>query len=247
MLVSIIMPVFNGIEFLQESIDSILNQTHEDFEFIILDDGSTEPVYDLIENCLDTRIRLFRNDKNIGLTKSLNICLDKVRGDFIVRHDADDVSHSTRIEEQLKLFKSDSNLDSNIGFVGCWVEAIDIYGSHIKGFVDSCHCSDDDLKTKYPKILCMPDASTIYSKEAIRKVGYFDARLYLGQTYNYSLRVLNYFSGGIVPKILYSARQHENQTGRRTRQKLKSENKSISWSALAQQRANEFPIIKERQ
>ena len=247
MLVSVIMPVFNGIQFLQESIDSILNQSHEDFEFIIIDDGSTEPVYDLIENCLDTRIRFFRNDKNIGLTKSLNICLDKVRGDFVVRHDADDISFPTRIEKQLELFTQDSNLftqDSNIGFVGCWANTIDMYGNRIKGFVDSCNCSDDDLTLKYPKILCMTDPTSIYSAEAIRKIGYFDDKLYLGQTYNYNLRIQKYFRYRVAKQILYSRRTWDGAVGTRTRKKLKSENKSISWSALAQQRAIEFPIIK---
>jgi len=66
MLVSIIMPIFNGIQFLHKSIESILSQSHSDLEFIILDDCSTEPVWDLIQSYNDTRIVAFRNDKNIG-------------------------------------------------------------------------------------------------------------------------------------------------------------------------------------
>ncbi|GAH17447.1 unnamed protein product [marine sediment metagenome] len=100
MLVSVIMPVFNSIQFLHESIQSILNQSYPYLEFIILDDCSEEPVFDLIKSYKDTRIVALRNSKNLGLTKSLNICLDKVRGDFVVRHDSDDISLPNRIEEQ---------------------------------------------------------------------------------------------------------------------------------------------------
>lgn len=238
MLVSVIMPVFNSMQFLQESIDSILNQSHKDFEFIILDDGSTEPVWDLIQSCLDTRIITIRNAKNIGLTKSLNICLDKVRGEFIVRHDSDDVSLPTRIEEQLNFF------EEGIGFVTCWFDNI----VKKNGIWKTKNCKKgrmpaEDLLSKYTIKNCGNDPGTIYSVEAVRKVGYFDERLYLSQTYNYNRRVQRFFKSKVLPKVLYLRRKWPGQVGKRVR-KSYSEYKNVNWHNLANEYADERPIIK---
>ncbi len=240
-LVSVVMPVYNGIQFLQESIDSILEQSHDELEFIIIDDASTEPVLDLINSCHDTRIVVRQTIKNIGLTKCLNIGFAMAHGDYIVRHDADDISFAIRIEEQLKLFKEDT------GFVGCWASSINANNEFVKGFVDEhCCCDDEDLIFKYPNELCMADATTMYSKEAVEKVGQFDEMMYLGQTYNYNLRVLKFFNAKVVPEVLYLARQHERQTGREIRREMRPLIGGFSWSTFAQDRANMFSIIPWR-
>ena len=242
MLVSIIMPVFNSIAFLQESIDSILCQTHEDFEFIIIDDGSTEPVWDLINNCLDTRIKAFRNPKNIGLTKSLNICLDKVRGEFVVRNDSDDLSSPDRIEKQLKYFRED------VGFVTCWNDVIKFHEGkwwcHPSG--NRCRITDNDLFGRYRVRNCGNDAGTTYSIEAVRKIGYFDEKLYLGQTYNYNRRIQKFFVGRVVPQILYLRRDWPDRVGKRAR-RLMPEYRGINWSDLSNEYAKANPIITERE
>lgn len=239
-MISVIMPVYNGIEWLQEAIDSILTQTYSDFKFIIIDDGSTEPVMDLITSCFDMRIIALRNKENIGLTKSLNICLDIAQGDFIARMDSDDIAHPDRFEKQLKLF------DEGIGLVGCWGQSIDDNGNLVKDFVDiHCRCSDEDLKNKFQAFPCVVDPSSIYSRAAIEKIGYFDPSLYLGQTYNYNLRILKYFEGKIVPEILYTRRLWEGQVGKRIR-RANQEAHDVSWTALAHQQVKENPIIEVR-
>ncbi len=135
--VSVIMSVYNGIQFLGRAIESILAQTEEDFEFIIIDDGSTEPVYDKIKSYPDDRIRAYRKGKNRGLTVRLNTCLQLAKGDFIVRMDGDDISLPQRIEKQVAKF------EEGVGFVGCWASSIDAMGKPIQHFVDlSCRCSD---------------------------------------------------------------------------------------------------------
>lgn len=102
--ISVIMSVYNEkISYLKESIDSILNQTYKNFEFIIIDDCSTNK--ECIELLLsyekqDRRIKLIHNKKNLGLTKSLNIALKNSRGIYIARMDSDDISIPTRFSEQ---------------------------------------------------------------------------------------------------------------------------------------------------
>ena len=85
--VSVLISVYNGEYYLKEAVDSILNQTFRDFEFIIIDDGSTDNTNHIIKSYSDFRIRLIENEKNIGLTKSLNRGIDLCRGEYIARMD----------------------------------------------------------------------------------------------------------------------------------------------------------------
>ncbi|WP_368252742.1 glycosyltransferase family 2 protein, partial [Clostridium perfringens] len=101
-LVSIIMPVYNGSKYIEEAINSILNQSYKKIELIIVDDGSTDDTLSVIENINDDRIRIFRNIKNMGLPYSRNKGLDMASGEYIALLDADDIAFTNRIEKQLK-------------------------------------------------------------------------------------------------------------------------------------------------
>jgi hypothetical protein len=96
------MSVYNGERHLREAIDSILVQTFTDFEFIIVDDGSTDRTAAILDDYMDPRIRRITNTTNIGLTKSLNIGLAACRGEFVARMDADDVSLPERLDRQVQ-------------------------------------------------------------------------------------------------------------------------------------------------
>jgi len=98
--ISVVMSVYNGEEFLQESVESILNQTFTDFEFIIINDGSTDSTPKILEEyaARDKRIVLIQQE-NMGLTRSLNKGIKVARGKFIARHDADDISFINRLEK----------------------------------------------------------------------------------------------------------------------------------------------------
>ena len=97
------MSVYNGSRYLQESVESILNQTFTDFEFIIIDDGSTDNTWEILTKYADQdqRIKLFKNEENIGLTKSLNKGLMLAQGEYVARQDADDISLPERFEKQV--------------------------------------------------------------------------------------------------------------------------------------------------
>ena len=108
--VSVIMAVFNGEAYLRETIDSILAQTYKDFEFVIVNDASTDNTRDIILSYSDERIKLFDNPENIGLASTLNRCLEEAKGKWIVRTDADDYHELDRIELQVK-YAEENNLD----------------------------------------------------------------------------------------------------------------------------------------
>jgi len=101
--VSVIMSVYNNESFLDISVNSILEQTFKDFEFIIINDGSTDKSLDLLKNFQERDSRIVIVDqKNMGLTRSLNRCIDLARGYFLARQDADDYSFSQRLEVMYK-------------------------------------------------------------------------------------------------------------------------------------------------
>jgi glycosyltransferase involved in cell wall biosynthesis len=130
--VSVLMSVYNGESHLGEAVESILNQTFTDFEFIIVDDRSTDSTWSILSEyaARDKRIVLQQNKNNIGLAKSLNKGLAIARGEYIARQDADDISLSVRFANQVEYL--DKNIE--IGVLGTEVELIDDRGRPILDF-----------------------------------------------------------------------------------------------------------------
>ena len=122
--VSVIMSVYNGLPYLREAIDSILQQTYEDFEFLIIDDGSVDGSRDAVLSYDDPRMELLANETNRGLPASLNRGIATARGKYIARQDADDISMPDRLQQQVHW------LDTNdsTGVVGTWTVEMDVYG-----------------------------------------------------------------------------------------------------------------------
>lgn len=118
--VTVLMPVYNSAPYLAEAIQSVLQQTFTDFEFLIIDDGSTDDSAKVIQRFNDTRIRLFQNSTNLGLVASLNMGIKIARGEFIARMDADDVCLPERLTIQVAFFEA----HQEIGICGTWVEVI---------------------------------------------------------------------------------------------------------------------------
>jgi glycosyltransferase involved in cell wall biosynthesis len=111
------MPVYNASAFLPEAIDSILQQTLTDFEFLIIDDGSVDGTSTIIEGYNDTRIKHIKLPVNGGIVNALNKGLSLAQGEYIVRMDGDDIAVSTRIERQVAFMDT----HPEIGAAGSWV------------------------------------------------------------------------------------------------------------------------------
>ena len=106
-LISVIMSVYNDADNLDSSINSILNQDFQDFEFLIMNDCSTDESLNILNSySQDNRIKVFQNERNLGLTKSLNVLLNESKGTFIARQDSDDLSLSSRFSKQLDYIKN---------------------------------------------------------------------------------------------------------------------------------------------
>jgi glycosyltransferase involved in cell wall biosynthesis len=119
--VSVILPVYNGARFIAKAITSILDQTFRNFEFIIIDDGSTDKTVSIINSFRDNRIILLRNSTNLGIVESLNKGIRHAQGDYVCRMDADDISMESRFDQQVKYLEN----NQNIAVVGSQIILID--------------------------------------------------------------------------------------------------------------------------
>ena len=120
-VISILLPAYNCMQFLSQTIDSLLNQTFADFELLIINDGSTDDTEQVIKSYKDARIRYIKNEVNSGLIYSLNKGIDLAAGKYIARIDADDLALPQRLELQKK-WLDDHPLTA---VVGCTVQMID--------------------------------------------------------------------------------------------------------------------------
>ena len=125
-LLSVLMPVFNSERFVAEAIESILNQTFKDFEFLILDDASTDNSLEIVKDFekKDSRIKVFQNEKNLGVVESRNKLINLSKGKYIAWLDSDDIALENRFEEQIKFLET----HPEIGMVGAYPEIIDENG-----------------------------------------------------------------------------------------------------------------------
>lgn len=126
-LVTVLMPVFNAAAHLRAAIDSILGQTHKEFEFLIVDDGSTDRSAEIVASYHDARLRVERFERNRGLSAALNHGLHVASAPLVARQDADDVSNSSRLAAQLECFRRDTALV----IVGSQARSIDERGAVI--------------------------------------------------------------------------------------------------------------------
>ena len=117
--VSVLMPIYKTNPlYLEEALQSVLNQTFSDFEFLILDDCPKDDREEVIRSLKDARIKYFKNEENLGITPSRNKLIDLAQGEYLAIMDHDDVAFPERFAEQVKI------LDNypEIGVVGCWVK-----------------------------------------------------------------------------------------------------------------------------
>ena len=100
-LISVIVATYNNSDTIVESLNSILNQTYQNFEVLVVDDASEDDTLKKLNEIQNDKLKVFSNANNIGLTKSLNLLIKKSKGDYIARHDSDDISFPNRFLEQI--------------------------------------------------------------------------------------------------------------------------------------------------
>lgn len=127
-LVTVLMPVYNAEKYLREAIDSILNQTFTEYEFLIIDDGSSDSSISIIESYSDPRIRFVRNEKNMGISATLNKGIEMASAELIARMDADDISYPQRLQKQYDYFQT----NADCVLLSAWAKVITERNNHVR-------------------------------------------------------------------------------------------------------------------
>lgn len=210
-LVSVIMPCFNCEKTVAASIESILNQTYQNIEILIIDDGSKDNTYEILKKFQSKHknIRLFKNQDNLGLTKSLNILIEESKGEYIARQDSDDISVIDRISLQYE-FMEQKELDF------CSSRATILYSG--KKIPRSSHYLPKKIVMKFKNPFIH---GTLFIKKSILlDVGKYDENFYYAQDYKLMKTLIdNNYKFKIFRKPLYELNMENNiSTNKRSEQ-----------------------------
>jgi len=179
---TVLMSVYNAERYLAEAIDSILNQTFKDFEFIIIDDGSTDKSREIIDSYRDPRIK-FISRANKGLTYSLNQGLKMSQGEYVARQDADDISLPTRLEREFEVMEN----NPDFGMVGSNFIVIDEEGHRLRTTRLFTH--PDDLAVAEIVSNQFGHGSVMMRKSTLDKVGLYDPKVGHVEDYDLFIRI----------------------------------------------------------
>jgi glycosyltransferase involved in cell wall biosynthesis len=198
------MSVYNGEKYLAEAIESILNQTYKNFEFIIVNDGSSDKSIDIIKEYIskDNRIVLIDRE-NEGLPYSLNEGISIAKGDYIARMDADDISLPTRFEKQID-FMQKSELD----VCGSYIK---LFGKNKKEYIIKYPLNDEDIRFSLLFFSCLAHPTIVFKNKVFDKVKY-NVDYKVTQDYQLWCDIVNAdFKIGNIPEVLLNYREHEAQ------------------------------------
>lgn len=228
-LVSVIMSVYNTkIEYLQVALDSILNQTYPNLEFIIVDDASDQLRSEFLKHYKwvrqtrfsDDRIQLIRNVENRGLTASLNIALNQAKGSYIARMDSDDICFKTRIEKQIAYLEDHMNID--VLACGTYVyegstllprESDIIIG---RQFAGGYRCFEQERMRVRLSLanIEFTHPTVVFRSEFLKKNNlWYDESIKKAQDYNMWVRCIERGKLDSLQEVLFISRIHEGQIG----------------------------------
>jgi glycosyltransferase involved in cell wall biosynthesis len=200
-LVSVIMPAYNCELYVKAAIDSILNQTYQNFELLIADDSSIDNTKKIIDSYTDTRIRRFHNESNMGYLQASNKLFKECTGDFITFQDADDYSDFTRLEKLIAYL----NTNSEVACVGSNVLKVDTENKHLK--TTNFFLKDVEIRNAFLGYkIVFTGSALMVRKEVISTIGIYNeyfSRIGSEDIYWYSLILDKYKVANILDSLYY--------------------------------------------
>lgn len=203
LLVSIILPTYNGSSYIKQSIDSCLGQTYKNFELIIVDDCSSDETVNIIKSYSDPRIKYFKHERNLGLPRALNTGFENAKGEYLTWTSDDNFFHVDAIAKMVSILEK----NKDIGFVYANFYLIDEKGKIFKSYRVGSSKSLDRGN--------LIGACFLYRREVYEKIGEYIPEFRLAEDYNYWLRIRQSFKMKKINDFLYYYRRHQ---------------KSLTWS-----------------
>jgi glycosyltransferase involved in cell wall biosynthesis len=220
--VSVALTVYNGSAYLREAVESILSQTYRDFEFIIVNNASTDETLPYLQSLKDPRIKLIHLETNQGQTRALNRAIQEASGRWVARMDADDLS----MPERLAVQRGYLSTHPKAAVVGSWTDEIDNQGRHLKRmkyptdpWEIRCHLlSDGDLTHR-----CLAHPSVMFLKKAVVEAGGYNEQVAYAQDYDLWTRLSRQHELHNVGQVLLNYRSLTGSTSRRNLDTMKQE------------------------
>ena len=207
--VTVLMPVFNGERYLRAAIDSIIDQTFRDFELLIINDGSTDSSEHIMTSYNDPRIRLDRNEKNLGLIATLNKGFNLALGKYIVRMDCDDISLPSRLAVLVQAM----DRNQEWGLCGSWIKILE---NSDAVWVQTYPSDHDTIKCELLFDSPLAHPSVIFRRSLLERHRiYYDDRYRHAEDYELWCRLIQITFLANIPQILLLYRIHGSQVGTR--------------------------------
>ena len=190
------MPVYNAARYVGDAVRSVLAQTFADFELLVIDDGSADASAEVVQSFSDPRIRFVRNERNLGLTPTLNHGLSLARGGIVARQDADDVSEPDRLARQV------AHLDAHpdTALVGTWYRKIDADGRISAD--RRLPVRDAELRWAMLSYCPFVHSAATFRRDAVMALGGYDERFVYAQDFDLWSRVVRRYRVANVPEML---------------------------------------------
>lgn len=206
-LLTVLMPVYNAEKYLRIAIDSILNQSFREFEFMIIDDGSSDQSISIIESYNDPRIRLIKNEKNLGITATLNKGIQLSNTELIARMDADDISYPERLQKQYEYLSK----HQECALVSSWAREITQDGEP-----SATMEFDPDYYHYMLNFECwIYHPAVMYRRSAVQEVGMYTVRY--SEDFELWWQLSRRYKIYVFPEVLLDYRLSDNSQSRITK------------------------------
>ena len=230
-LVSVVLPVFNGEKYLRFAIESILNQTHINIEFLIINDGSSDESLMIIRSYNDERIKIL-NQIHMGHVSAYNTGFKNASSDFITMMDQDDICAKDKIEKQLKYM-----LQNDLSLVGSWFNILDKDGALITQRKPPISQDRIRVELKYKNDTIF-NPTTMIRKEIFLKYGYFDIAYEPSSDYEFYLRFYEQEKIANIAEYLYSWRINPKSISHSNTKRVYAKTYLISMQNLKKEKKN---------
>ncbi len=214
-LVSVLIPTYNSVDFVEDTVRSIMNQTYTNIEIVIVDDASTDGTIKILEKLSkeDKRIKLSQNKKNLGITDNMNNGILKCTGKYIAILDGDDWAYPYRIEEQVKLMEKDEKVVLCSGYMDICDENLNIKTTR------TYPLKDKDIRRAMVKYDPISHPSSMWRTDTLLKTNLYSKNFPICRDYDLIVRISEFGKYENVPKPLIKYRVRKNsETGKRIRQ-----------------------------
>ncbi|QNK77416.1 glycosyltransferase family 2 protein [Winogradskyella sp. PAMC22761] len=204
-LISVCIPVYNREKFIKAALKSVLNQTYQNFEIIVVDDGSSDNSVTIIKSIKDTRIKLFKNAVNKGVVFTRNVGLEKASGDFIAVLDSDDTWEANKLQKQIDFFK----VNPDYGICGTWAKR-----EYVDGNTDEWKypISDSEIRARLVWGSAMIHSSVMFRKRVLEANNFsYDNTIKQAEDYDLIRQFVKNTKAHNIEETLVTYAVHENQ------------------------------------